>query len=238
MKAQLKETSLGFSFDKGLTFAHSKDVQNTDGSYPWGLQIEWNKQLLDERTWNTYNCYPRTGFILQYVNYDNAVLGQSIHASTYIEPYWGYGKKVSASLKGIKGLAYLTNPYQIDKNPTNQSYSLPISGYVALGLGIHVKLNTQLNVNVYGQYNHISNVGIKDPNKGVNWPTLSVGVDYVFKPVSPPQRAVKPFMKNDAKRKWEIIPYWSSRKVVAGEKSRWNFFGFAIQYTKQIARIE
>lgn len=231
------ESSIGASFHKGFIFAHSKDVENTAGSYPYGIQLEYNKQLLDEKTWEMCNCYPRTGYFLQYFNYDNNILGSSIHSGAYIEPYWGYGKAVGVSLKGMAGLGWLSNPYHHTKNPGNQSYSLPVSAYVALGLGLHVRLTNQFQLNAYANYNHISNGGIKDPNKGINWPTASLGLVYVLKPITIPQRSRKPFEPATAMRKWEAYTFWSSRTAQLGEKKRWQIWGIGTQYTRQVAKV-
>jgi len=234
--AQLEE-SIGASFYRGFIFAHSKDVENTAGSNPIGFQLEWNKQLLDEKTWQICNCFPRKGFLFQYFDYDNIILGKSAHLVTYIEPYWGYGRRISASLKGMSGLAFLSNPYSSIKNPTNQSYSLPLAVYVSLGLGFHARVTKKLNVNMYANYNHISNGGIKDPNKGINWPTMSIGFDYIMQSVVLPPRTKHTYDKSSALKTWEIIPFWSSRTLVAGEKKRWHIFGIAGLYTKQVAHI-
>ena len=34
-----------------------------------------------------------------------------------------------------------------------------------------------------GNYNHISNGGLKQPNKGINYPTLALGLDYIPNPI-------------------------------------------------------
>ena len=232
-----KETTVGLALHSGLMYTRSSDVENTKGRIPYAVQLEWNKQLLDDKTWDLCNCYPRTGVILQYFNYNDPALGSSFNALAYIEPYWGYGKPISASFKIMAGMAYLTNPYSSDKNPTNQSYSLLLGIYSGIGFGLHTKLNKNLNLNLYTNYNHISNGGIKDPNNGINWLTASFGIDYIIKPVPLPNRSMKPFERKTALHNWEIVPYWSSRVVIVGEKQRWQIMGVAGQYTRQIAPI-
>lgn len=233
----LSERSLGFAAERGFIFAHSQDVQNTSGANPIGIQLSWNKQWLDEATWNICGCFPRTGWVLQYVDYDNSILGRSLHIAPYIEPYWGYGNKLSASIKAIAGLSYLTNPYHPEQNPANQSYSLPVSGYVALGFGLHYRVNPTIQLHAYGLYNHISNGGIKDPNKGINWPTFQLGMDYTLAPVAVPTYKRTTFDKKQADRYWEIGGYWSSRTVKAGEKNRWHIWGVQAKRGWQVASI-
>ena len=36
----------------------------------------------------------------------------------------------------------------------------------------------------FGSFNHISNGGIKQPNLGMNWPTVGIGFDYNFNPLT------------------------------------------------------
>lgn len=237
MFAQESERSLSASIHKGFIFAHSKDVENTTGSYPSGIQLEYTKQLLDDKTWQTCNCYPRNGYFIQYFDYDNAVLGKSIHLGTYIEPYWGYGKRLGGSLKGMAGLGYFTNPYNPTSNPTNQSYSLPISAYIALGLGIHVRVSPRYQLSLYGNYNHVSNGGIKDPNKGINWPTMSLGLNYIIQSAIPPTHQRVSFNRTTAIGEWETFLFWSSRTLKAGEKQRWQIVGLGGQYRRQFSKI-
>jgi hypothetical protein len=235
--AQESEKSLSISLHKGFIFAHSKDVENTANSYPNGILLEYTKQLLDDKTWENCNCYPRKGYFIQYFDYDNAVLGKSIQLGTFIEPYWGYGKRIGGSLKGMAGLGYFTNPYHPTSNPTNQSYSLPISAYIALGIGLHMRIASNYQMNLYGNYNHVSNGGIKNPNKGINWPTLSLGLNYIIQSAIPPTHKRVPFNRNTAIREWETFLYWSSRTVKAGEKQRWQIVGIGGQYLRQVSKI-
>lgn len=230
--------SYGLSTHRGFIFAHSKDVQNTDGSYPWGLQLDLNWHKRNQKTWDECYCYPRTGLQLQYFNYDNSILGHSLHANAYIEPYFNYANRLQFSLKGMAGLAYLTNPYHPVRNPTNMSYSLPVSGFVALGLGAHYRISKRIKSHVYANYNHISNGGIKDPNKGINWPTLSVGFDYAVEDIQFPQRE-KTNNKNYRTKplRYDIGAYVSSKTVKAGEKARWPIYGIMAQASKQVSMI-
>lgn len=233
----LTEQSLGLAAERGFIFAHSQDVQNTAGANPIGIQLSWNKQWLDEETYKVCGCFPRTGWVLQYVDYDNSILGRSLHIAPYIEPYWGYRNKLSGSIKAIAGLAYLTNPYHPESNPANQSYSLPVSGFVALGFGLHYRVNPSMKVHVYALYNHISNGGIKDPNKGINWPTLQIGFDYAFKPIEVPTYERGTYDRSTADKYWDLSGYWSSKTAKAGEKNRWQIWGVHAKRGWQIASI-
>jgi hypothetical protein len=230
--------SVGASYHRGFIFAHSTDVQNTAGSYPWGIQLDFNWQKRNQQTWDNCYCYPRTGVVVQYFNYDNAVLGSSLNVAAYIEPYFNYRQKLNVSLKAFAGLSYLTNPFDSTENPTNMSYSLPVSGYIALGFGLHYRVSPKINLHLYGNYNHISNGGIKDPNKGINWPTASIGIDYAFEPYYMPARE-KTRNKNFKNKpiRFETGVFATSKTVQNGEKQRWMIGGVYGHAAKQVSLI-
>lgn len=230
--------SVGLSAHRGFIFAHSQDVQNTAGSYPWGIQLDLNWHKRNQKTWDECYCYPRTGFQIQYFNYDNAILGQSVHVNAYIEPYFNFRQRFQLSLKGMAGAAYLTNPFHPQRNPTNMSYSLPVSGFVALALGAHARMSNRMMIHAYANYNHISNGGIKDPNKGINWPTVSLGFDYALEDIQFPQRE-KTNNKNFKHKplRYDVGTYISSKTVKAGEKARWPIYGFFASASKQVSMI-
>src|SRR5262245_12741095 len=63
--------SVGLGVHYGFVFAHSDKVQNTKGSKPWGIELDLNKQLLKNKSWDECWCFPRTGFVISYFNLDN-----------------------------------------------------------------------------------------------------------------------------------------------------------------------
>ncbi len=228
----------GLSSHYGFIFAHSKDVQNTEGANPIGFQIEYAKNLIDSNTWNLCNCYPRKGYFLQYMNYDRGLLGSSVAFAGFIEPFFNYKQPLRFSLKGAAGPAWLSNPYHPSSNPSNQSYSLPISAYIALGIGIHYSINKHWQIKTYGHYNHISNGGLKEPNKGINWPTLEVGLTYSPQPLLFPNRSRgKTTQWKSNRHHLDIIGFFSTKTAKAGEKKRYGIGGVQLVFSRQISSI-
>lgn len=56
-----------------------------------------------------------------------------------------------------------------------------------MGLGLNMKIDQHISGKISAHYNHISNGGIKEPNKGVNWPAATLHVYYAFNPTPLPQ---------------------------------------------------
>jgi hypothetical protein len=220
----------------GFIFAHSRDVSNLAQSYPVGVELNLSRRLISRKTWDNCRCFPHAGILVSFVDYDNAIVGRSITAAPYLEPVFRLSGGIQLAVRGGFGLSYLTNPYDPVRNPANQSYSLPVSGFLVLGTGLHLKVTEQLWLNLTGQYNHISNGGIKEPNKGVNYPTASLGFHYY------PQKPVLPTYPDSGqlekgKRDLRIEVYGASKTILPGEKQRFGIGGLHVSAGWRIGRI-
>ena len=172
----LKDISLNTHY--GFIYAHDKDVENTDGSRPFGISLEYSILKFDSASFNIARCYPKSGISLIYFNYDNPVLGHSLTCAYFIEPSFALSDRFFFAPRGSVGLTWLSNPYDPVRNPGNNSYSLPVSVFLQAGLALNYRFSQKANVHASANYLHISNGGVKNPNKGINWPTASVGFSY------------------------------------------------------------
>jgi hypothetical protein len=220
----------------GSIFAHSPEVENTAGSRPWGVQLESNWQKISQKVWDNCLCYPQSGWLLSYYNYDNAVLGHSLQMAYFLEPTFKLSQRTQFTIRGIVGVSYLTNPFDSLRNPNNRSYSLPISAYLTVASGLQIKISDYWQIQSQINYQHISNGGIKDPNKGINWVTGSLGVLYTLRPQLIPKRVAMPFEKNQPLEK-EFIFFASNKGAGVGQKQRFMILGGAFQVGKQIGRL-
>lgn len=228
--------SWGAQTHYGSIFAHSEAVENTAGSRPFGIEANAIWQKISQKVWDNCHCTPKTGISLSYYNYDNRYLGHSLNAGYFLEPTFRLAKRWELSLRGTFGLSYLTNPHHPIRNPNNQSYSLPISVYLLAGVGNHLKINDKWRAGLFLNYQHISNGGLKDPNKGINWITSSLSVLYTPNPVAIPVRERSKF-----ERKTPIHMTFSallaSKTAQVGDKRRHLIVGLQGQASKQISRL-
>jgi hypothetical protein len=162
----------------GFIFAHNKDVENTAGSMPIGVSLEYSKLKFDSASYNIARCYPRTGISLIYFNYDNTVLGHAFTCAYFIEPTFLLSDNIMLAPRGSIGLSYLTNPHHPVHNPGNNSYSLPLSVYLQFGLSFNFRLTSKTDLFASANYLHVSNGGLKIPNRGINWPVAGLGFSY------------------------------------------------------------
>ncbi|WMN10837.1 acyloxyacyl hydrolase [Marivirga salinae] len=232
--------SIGIGMQHGFIFAHSVDVQNTSGARPTGIETIFSWQRNDSTSFALCHCYPRQGLLLSYYDYDVELLGKSVTAAYFLEPTYKISKRLLFSMKGAAGLSYLNNPFDSIDNPGNQSYSTNMSAYLSIGVGIWIKLSEKWWLNPSVNYQHISNGGIRQPNKGINWPTAGISINY--QPNTRPwytgtQTNEKYWRNYTARYDITLLTSMSRGYNQAGNRQRYLAGGLAIQAGKQVGRL-
>jgi hypothetical protein len=173
-----------------------------------------------------------------YINYDNtAILGNAYAVSSYVEPFFSVHRKINISFRFAAGVAYLDNVYNPVTNPMNLFYSSSFSYILSASLKVNYRFSNSWGMQISANYNHISNGGNKEPNKGINFPTFSLGGEYYFKPA-----AFKKFSyehSDSSKRKSEIRIgiIGGAKRPFLGEGSRYPIYGFTGVYSYMAGRI-
>ncbi len=223
---------------KGFIIIHSEDIRNIKNSYPTGFDLSLSIHDNTASAWQTCNCYPRTGLSFSFFDFDNQrVLGRGYLLSFYIEPHFELGKGVTFSIKGTSGLGYLTKPFDENTNPDNRSYSLHVNGYLQLKAGLNYRINPRWTVSLSANYNHISNGGIEEPNKGINFPTASAGVDYTFNPQRFPKREKMSPDTVQLANNWEVNSFVAYKERSHGAGERFFIYGAQGFYNHAIHQL-
>lgn len=178
--AQLK-----LALHHGFIIPHSRDIVNVSQSKPRGLHLEWARLLQRSTDLERNGLLARRGVALYWVDFDKpGVLGHSLALVPFVEPIVRPWKKWQASMQFGLGLAYVSRHYHPTENPQNLFFSLPVNFWVMLNPGFHYQWNERWQASATFNYNHISNGGMKNPNKGMNFPTWNVGIRYALQPLS------------------------------------------------------
>ena len=160
----------------GSIFAHSEAVQNTAGAHPFGVEFQRIRQQVGEKAYNICRCYPKQSILVSAYSFDNEVLGWSVMAAYMLEPTYRLNDWLFFSMRGAVGGAYASHPYHANTNPGNQSYSTRLNAYLMYGLGLQLQFHPRTALQLTANFQHISNGGLKEPNKGVNWPSVGLHV--------------------------------------------------------------
>ena len=185
LNAQVKiPVTGGVLYQYNTILPHSSDIANLSDSNPFALAVELTKTDTSLKAWNTCNCYSKTGLGVNFINFNNPeILGNAYNLYFITEPYLTRGNTIFLSFKTRMGLSYLTKVYHPDDNPKNLFFSSPLSFILGLGVKLNYYVSDHWIRNAGIYYNHISNGGIKEPNKGMNYPGFGIGIDYQLNPV-------------------------------------------------------
>lgn len=177
----------------GTIVIHTPSVRNLAGSRPFGGELEFSKVDIDSAAFNKCNCFPRYGVALSYFDLDNPIIGHGIMMSYFIEPSYRLSNFLQFNLRAAAGLVYASNPFDSIRNIQNKSYTTHINPYLQVGIGITSIINRHFSVALMSGFQHFSNGGFKEPNRGVNWLTGSVGFLYSIENNVLPKYVRKPY---------------------------------------------
>jgi len=226
----------GVRLHQGYVLIHSKDLVPVKNSWPVGVELDYAWHRLSERAWASCNCYPRVGVSMTVWDYDDAILGQGLTGLLYLEPVFGARNRLSFSVRAGFGLSYQNRPYDPLTNPFNLSYSTYVAFPLQLGGNMHYRLTPRWYVDGTLVYNHFSNGGIKDPNKGINWPSMAIGVARYFEPPVFEDRVKKNWKDVSPPERWlEVMPFLAFQEP----RSKLYLFspGVEVRYNYQVSRI-
>ncbi|MBE9468900.1 MAG: acyloxyacyl hydrolase [Bacteroidetes bacterium] len=164
----------------GFIIPHSDAIKNISNTNPFGIETDIYWYLIKNKDWERCNCYSKTGFSLLYIDFDNPILGSATNISVFLEPYMSYKHRFTISFKMGIGVSYINKIYDEITNPENFFFSSHLNFIVYLNIIAQYKINSNIDLKISANYNHISNGGQKKPNKGMNFPTGSLGINYTF----------------------------------------------------------
>lgn len=228
----------GVAPSTGTIFAHSKDVENTKGSRPWGVTVEYAWQHLDSAAYRKFFGLPTQGIHFSAFNYDNAILCNGYTLAYFIEPEIRFGKKAGLAFRASAGFSYLTNPYDPLSNPTNNSYSTHLSAYLDLGFRPYVQLSNQWQLSLAANYRHVSNAGVKLPNKGINWITGELVLQHYLQPKKDVQAILKGYKSQPWKKQHRLDLYaFAANRAITNESNvKYGVFGLGLNRVWQTGK--
>jgi hypothetical protein len=170
---------VNLTMQHGFILVHSHSLVPVRHSNPSGLILDLGYHRLTRRSWESCRCYPRSGLSVGLWDFDQAdILGQALSVQLFVEPVFSAWAPLHVAVRGGFGFAGLTRPYHPVRNPLNQGYSTPLALSAHVGLTLNWRWSTRWGSQLFAGYHHISNGGVKEPNKGINWPAAGLAVSY------------------------------------------------------------
>ena len=221
--------SLSASAHSGFIIAHSRNLVDVSNSAPYGAEFDLFWTLADERFTRRTALVARRGFALHCIDFDNPeVLGRVISLTPFVEPMIRAQDRLHGSVRLGVGFAWLNKVYDAETNPANLFFStrLSFTGMVCANLGYRFSQRWEGRGGF--NFNHISNGGMKEPNKGMNYPTWSVGAVYTPRPLAitrpvrdeawrrEPRRSTCAMLSGTLKNTAAVDGHGSERTILAG----------------------
>ena len=230
--------TLGLHGHYGFIIPHSSEVREISDSYPRGVELDVSFHFTDSAAWQYLQGYPRLGASLAYFNFGNPeVLGNGYSLVVFTEPFLSAQKKFSLSFRLGLGIAYLDNVYDPETNPENLFYSTAISFPLVANLMVNYRLNERYLLRAGASYNHISNAGMRQPNKGINYPTITAGFNYAIRTAPFPQREPEKAITTNQDRYFLVALLAGAKDSRTDNTKKLPLIGITAYLSQRIGRI-
>ncbi|MCC5945634.1 MAG: acyloxyacyl hydrolase [Bernardetiaceae bacterium] len=229
---------IGLRGHYGYTITHSERLASITQGNPYSVELHLSRHLNSRSVWEACQCYPRLGLMLKYSNFDYPrVLGSAWSAVGFIEPYFSHKNRLMPSLRAGGGVSYLTRIHDPIKNPDNLLFSLPLSFYIFISAGVTYNLSEKINLNLHAGFPHISNGSLRQPNAGINYPSLSLGIEYKPQVVVFPKRTRERLAPTDL-RTWRLTALLFGTYKETRQDSEAAVYGAMFMIGKYINRLQ
>ena len=158
--------------------AHTAAIKHLVASHPTGFELNLQRQTTGLAPWHGWYQFPKIGVALTYYDFHNPVVGHVFAVSPYINKSLSRGAKHDFSFRMGAGLAYLTNPYNLETNHKNTIASSALNATLQLRFEYDYALTPHLGLLAGLGLNHYSNGATSKPNFGVNLPSVVLGLNY------------------------------------------------------------
>jgi hypothetical protein len=157
---------------------HTRAISHLAASHPVGFELNAQRQTTGAAPWHGWYKYPKVGLALVYYDYHNPILGQSYAATVYLSKPFVRTRRQDLSFRLGTGLAWFTNPFDLQANRKNTIVSSSLNATMQLRLEYDYALTPHLGVMLGVALNHYSNGATAKPNFGINLPSVVVGLNY------------------------------------------------------------
>jgi len=197
-----KYAGTGFeaNYFEGKVFKHTYKFRLPIPERSLGIDINLVQHTTGRRDWQQRRGYPTIGLGFTYTNYGiDSVYGRCFSIYPNITIPLVTGDKFEWTLRIGDGAGYATRDYS-RKNPVdtlNNAIGSHINDYASLMMDLRWHVNIHWDVQLGGNFSHISNASYHQPNLGINMYGAHLGVRF-FPVTSVPRHIVKalPRLKN------------------------------------------
>lgn len=177
-EAPKKPFDIDFNYFYGNTLEHSKDIAHLITEHPKGLILSYNRKTYGLNEWERRYNYPDWGFSFIYQDFGNEIVGKNYGVYGH---YNFYFLKRKLLFRVGQGIAYNTNPFDIDTNKKNNAFGSQLLSATYLLLNYKQQLFDQVYIQGGLTVTHFSNGNVRAPNSSLNTLAANIGLTYTLK---------------------------------------------------------
>ncbi len=167
----------GVTINTGKIVPHSNRVKHLTGDV-FAAQIKLYQNLFSTHEWENPFKATKFGYSASYIHTNNPIIGDLWGANLFMEPsIFKYHNLHFYTHLGM-GLAYATNKYNSETNPTNFMISTDISFFFNLKFNLDLRLSKEFSLGLNAGFAHCSNGAVLLPNLGINILNYGVNIGY------------------------------------------------------------
>lgn len=160
-----------------------RGAQSLGRGNPQTLGLRLLKSTQGQEWWHQPHQFPRFGVNINYLDFNDPVLGQVISAQFTGERKIIHKKRWRFNFLAGMGLAWATNPFDRQKNNKNIMLGSHLNSSWIANFSFAFRLKVPWYLLLETGIIHYSNGAMQLPNQGVNLATVNLGVSY--KPQAP-----------------------------------------------------
>ncbi len=225
----------------GFIIPHSRAIEPVSHTNPAGVEISLNTLHLSPYSMRVFNSYWFSGIQAGYFNFQNPDIGTACTITLFAEPVIAFNNSFMFTVRGGAGLSFNTRIYDEETDTVNKFFSTRVSFSLYISTTMRYRVADNLLLSLSGNFNHISNGGFRQPNYGMNFPTLSAGAEYYFKGYNSPPNIVH--KTSDVQKR---SPYLTAGTLVSlrvADKTdlfpekKCTAIGFQVRYARPLGQI-
>jgi hypothetical protein len=232
--------SVAALFRYGHIIRHTPKIILNISHPTYAGEVDIEKQTTGTRLWQQYYHYPIFGVGLLYTYYGNPVLGSSIALFPYMTIHLVTSKIIDWRFTLADGICYITNPYNVITNPTNNIIGTTINDITRFSTSLQYKPNTHFAIGIGGSFTHFSNGAVAFPNLGINIPAIDFTGRYTFStaPRIHTPKSEWPAINRRLQMQFKLGIGWEQHNPPDGPNERVYLAAFSIgRYISRINRL-
>ena len=195
----IQQPGCGIEFNEfaGKVIKHTKSFKLPIPLLTSGMDLNLTWKTYGRKEWHQLRRYPTVGLGIAYTSYGiESVYGNCVSLFPNITFPLATGKRLEWTMRIGDGVGYVTRHYSKTApiDTLNNAIGGNINDYASITTDVRYTVNDHWDVQMGGNFSHISNGSFQQPNLGVNLAGAHIGLRYfpVTSHPNPVTRSLKP----------------------------------------------